>query len=99
MPDLELSRSSSGLPSPDSFVAATHDPEYIHLREIIRKLRKAPVGQDPKKVDAVWEVYKKIRDESLQLCSSLLQKSRKEPLIIPRQQFKQIRFSKTNIES
>ncbi|CZR63748.1 uncharacterized protein PAC_13645 [Phialocephala subalpina] len=74
-PDLELSRSHNGLPSPDSFVAATHDSEYLHLKENIRRLRKTPFGPDPKKVDAVWEVYKKIRDESLQLCSSLLQKS------------------------
>ncbi|KAE8454417.1 hypothetical protein EG329_000039 [Mollisiaceae sp. DMI_Dod_QoI] len=75
LPDLELSRSPNGLPSPDSFVAATHDSEYLHLRENIRRLRKTPFGPDPKKVDAVWEVYKRLRDESLQLCSSLLQKS------------------------
>ncbi len=79
LPDLELSRSPNGLPSPDSFVAATHDSEYLHLRENIRRLRKTPFGPDPKKVDAVWEVYKRLRDESLQLCSSLLQKSRKNP--------------------
>jgi hypothetical protein len=77
LPDLELSRSNNGFPSPDSFVAATHDPEYLHLKENIRRIRKAPFGPDPKKVDAVWEVYKKVRDENLQLCKSLLQKSRK----------------------
>lgn len=75
LPDLELSRSHNGLPSPDSFVATANDSEYLHLKENIRRLRKAPSGPDPKKVDAVWEVYKKVRDESLQLCSSLLQKS------------------------
>ncbi|KUJ09753.1 uncharacterized protein LY89DRAFT_740825 [Mollisia scopiformis] len=90
LPDLDLSRSHSGLPSPDSFVAATHDSEYLHLRENIRKLRKPPFGPDPKKVDAVWEVYKKFRDESLQLCSSLLQKSRKESLMLPRQQLNEM---------
>jgi hypothetical protein len=74
MPDLEASR-SNGLPSPDSFIAATHDIEYQHLRENIRRIRKA--ASDAKKVDAAWEVYKKLRDESLQQCKSLLAKSRK----------------------
>ena len=63
MPDLEASR-SNGLPSPDSFVAATLDAEYQHLKENIRRIRK--VASDAKKVDAAWEVYKKLRDESLQ---------------------------------
>ncbi|TVY89765.1 hypothetical protein LAWI1_G004294 [Lachnellula willkommii] len=72
--DLELTR-SSGFPSPDPFVAATHDSEYLHLKENIRRIRKAPSGSDPKKVDHVWEVYKKVRDENLQLCQSLLHKS------------------------
>ena len=66
------------MPSPDSFIAATHDSEYLHLRENIRRMRKAPSGPDPKKVDAAWEVYKKLREDSLHLCKSLLQKSRKE---------------------
>jgi hypothetical protein len=77
LPDLELTRSLNGFPSPDSFVAATHDTEFLHLRDNIRRLRKAPSGPDPKKVDAVWEIYKKVREESLQICKSLLQKSRK----------------------
>jgi hypothetical protein len=59
-------------------MAATHDSEYLILREYIRKLKKSPLSPDAKKVDAVWEVYKKLRDESLELCSSLLLKSRKE---------------------
>jgi hypothetical protein len=79
MPDLEASR-SNGLPSPDSFIAATHDTEYQHLRDNIKRIRKA--ASDPKKVDAAWEVYKKLRDESLQLCKSLLAKSRKDPFIL-----------------
>lgn len=74
MPDLEASR-SNGLPSPDSFVAATLDAEYQHLKENIRRIRK--VASDAKKVDAAWEVYKKVRDESLQQCKGLLAKSRK----------------------
>jgi hypothetical protein len=73
--DLELTR-SNGFPSPDPYVAATHDTEYLHLKENIRRIRKAPSGSDPKKVDHVWEVYKKVRDECLQLCQSLLHKSR-----------------------
>jgi hypothetical protein len=77
LPELEITRSNGNLPSPDSFVGATHDTEFLHLKENIRRLRKAPPGPDPKKVDAVWEVYKKVRDESLHLCKSLLQKSRK----------------------
>jgi hypothetical protein len=76
MPDLETSK-FNGLPFPDSFVAAAHDTEYQHLRENIRRIRKA--ASDAKKVDAAWEVYKKLRDESLQLCKSLLAKSRKGP--------------------
>ena len=80
MPDLETSR-SNGLPSPDSYIAATHDSEYQHLRQNIKRIRKA--ASDAKKVDAAWEVYKKLRDESLQQCKSLLVKSRKG-LIAPR---------------
>lgn len=68
-------RSSGNSPSPDPFTSATHDTEFLHLRENIRRIRKAPSGPDPKKVDAVWEVYKRLREESLQLCKSLLQKS------------------------
>ena len=79
IPDIEASR-SNGLPSPDSFIAATHDTEYQHLRDNIKRIRKA--ASDPKKVDAAWEVYKKLRDESLQLCKSLLAKSRKDPSIL-----------------
>src|SRR4051794_10518485 len=77
MPETEMTRSNGSLPSPDPFIAATHDTEYLHLRENIRRLRKAPPGPDPKKVDAVWEVYKKLREESLHLCKNLLHKSRK----------------------
>ncbi|CAG8957700.1 hypothetical protein HYFRA_00000035 [Hymenoscyphus fraxineus] len=62
-------------PSPDPFFGSTHDSEYIYLKERIRRLRKAPLGSDPKKVDAAWEIYKKVRDECLQLCKSLLEKS------------------------
>lgn len=74
LPDLDSSR-SNGLPSPDGFIAAAHDTEYQHLRENIRRIRKA--ASDAKKVDAAWEVYKKLRDESLQQCKSLLAKSHK----------------------
>ena len=81
LPDLELTRPSGNLPSPESVVGVTHDPEYLHLKENIRRIRKAPSGPDPKKVDAAWEIYKKLRDDSLQLCKSLLQKSRKISLL------------------
>ncbi|TVY65590.1 hypothetical protein LSUE1_G006929 [Lachnellula suecica] len=74
LPELELSR-SNGFPSPDPYVAATHDAEYLHLKDNTRRIRKAPSGSDPKKVDNAWEVYKKVRDECLQLCQSLLLKS------------------------
>jgi hypothetical protein len=77
LPELEMTRSNGNVPSPDSFIGATHDTEYLHLRENIRRLKKAPQGPDPKKVDTAWEVYKKLREESLQLCKNLLQKSRK----------------------
>jgi len=73
--DSESKRSSGNMPSPDPYNGATHDTEFLHLRENIRRIRKAPSGPDPKKVDAVWEVYKKLREESLQLCKSLLHKS------------------------
>lgn len=75
LPEIEPTRSHT-IPSPDPFFGSTHDSEYIHLKENIRRLRKAPLGSDPKKVDNTWEVYKKVRDECLQLCKSLLQKSR-----------------------
>jgi hypothetical protein len=61
------------MPSPDSFIAETYDAEYLRLRDNARRIRKAA---DPKKIDAAWEVYKKYREESYQICKSLLQKSR-----------------------
>jgi hypothetical protein len=54
----------------------------VNLRSLIQQIRKAPAGTDPKKVDAVLEVYKKVRDEGLLLCKSLLQKSGKKPCTI-----------------
>lgn len=61
------------MPSPDSYLTATLDAEYQHLRENIKRIRKA--ASDVKKVDVAWEVYRKLRDESLQQCKSLLAKS------------------------
>jgi hypothetical protein len=78
--ELEQSTSNNGL-FPDSLVGAMKDPEYLHLRENIRRIKKASSGTDPKKVDALWEVYKKLREECQQMCKSLLQKSRKTPYI------------------
>ncbi|EPE35029.1 hypothetical protein GLAREA_10724 [Glarea lozoyensis ATCC 20868] len=74
LPELEPCR-SNGLPSPDPSLTLSHDAEYLHLKEHTRRLKKAPAGSDPKKVDATWEIYKKVRDECLQLCRSLLEKS------------------------
>lgn len=83
LPDLELSRSFGlGSHSPDPFLGTNHDPEYIQLRENIRRLRKAPSGSEAKSVDAIWDVYKKVREDSLELCKVLFQKSR-EYLIHP----------------
>jgi hypothetical protein len=77
--DLEPGQPNNYVPSSDCFTGATHYTEYIHLRECIERIKEAPSGTDPKKVDAVWDVYKKIRDVSLLLCKSLLRKSRKVP--------------------
>lgn len=85
LPDLESIRSSGSrstpshnFPSPDPYFAASHDPEYQHLKENLKRLRKAPLGTDPKKVDATWDLYKRSRDECLQLCQSLLQKTQND---------------------
>jgi hypothetical protein len=67
----------NGLPSPDSFVIATHDAEYLQLREYIKKIKAKPIA-DPKKADVVWEVFGKHRDDCLQICKSLVRKSRKK---------------------
>jgi hypothetical protein len=72
---LEQSR-SYGLPSPDSFVGATHDAQYNQIREHIRKIRKTPVA-DPKKASVVWEVYGKHRVDAIQICKDLVRKCRK----------------------
>ena len=77
LPDLHSTRSSStGIPSPDPFIGATHDSDFLQLRENTRRLRKAPAGPEAKNVDAAWEIYKKVREESLEICKVLLQKSR-----------------------
>ena len=70
---LNTARSNGSL-SPDPFIFASHDKEYLTLVENTRRIRKA--SHDPKKMDAAWEVYKKLRDECYLLCKSLLHKSR-----------------------
>jgi hypothetical protein len=84
LPNLEIAKPNGNMPSPDSFAATNNDAEFLHLKENIRRLRtKAPPGSDPKKVDATWEVYKKLREESLQLCKNLLQNSRTACILLP----------------
>ncbi|PQE33650.1 nuclear pore protein [Rutstroemia sp. NJR-2017a WRK4] len=73
MSETNLSRSTS---SPDPFLVATLDPDYIQLREHIRRLRRVPLGSDTKSVDAAWDVYKNLREESLGYCRKLIHKSR-----------------------
>ncbi|KAB8295864.1 hypothetical protein EYC80_008685 [Monilinia laxa] len=70
--DIELTRSNL---SQDIFIGALHDSNYTQLQENVRRLRRAPVGPDPKNVDAAWEVYKKQREESLKYCRKLIEKS------------------------
>ena len=73
----------NSMPSPDPFYLSTHDPEYQQLRKNIQRLlHKALSGADPQKVDKAWESYQKLRVECLQLCTSLLKKSRKLPLAL-----------------
>jgi hypothetical protein len=78
MSETNLSRSTS---SPDPFLVATLDPDYIQLREHIRRLHRVPLGSDTKSVDAAWEVYKNLREESLGYCRKLIHKSRGYSLI------------------
>ncbi|KAM3083860.1 hypothetical protein ACMFMG_002029 [Clarireedia jacksonii] len=73
MSEINLSRSTS---SPDPFLVATLDPDYIQLREHIRRLRRIPLASDAKSIDAAWEVYKNLREESFSYCRRLIQKSR-----------------------
>lgn len=73
----------NSMPSPDPFYPSTHDPEYQQLRKNVQRLlHKALSGADPQKVDKAWESYQKLRVECLQLCTSLLKKSRKLPLAL-----------------
>ncbi|ESZ98836.1 hypothetical protein SBOR_0784 [Sclerotinia borealis F-4128] len=72
LPEIELTRSNL---SQDLFLGALHDPNYIQLQNNIRRLRKAPVGPEPKNVDAAWEIYKTQREESLEHCRKLIEKS------------------------
>lgn len=65
--------------TPESLAGLSHDAQFLHLRDVIQRIKKAPCGTDPRKVDAAWEVYKNVREEALLLCKSLLQKSRKTP--------------------
>lgn len=67
----------NGLPSPDDSVVATHDPQYLQLRVITKKIKKAPIA-DSKKADAAWEVFGKHKDDCIQICKSLVKKSRKK---------------------
>ena len=72
--DIIFTRTRDSIPSPDSFFAETYDGEYIRLKENTQRIRK--IAAEPKKLDSAWDVYKKYREESYQLCRSLLQKSR-----------------------
>lgn len=68
------SRSNGSMHSPDPFTSFGHDKEYLQLVENTRRIRKA--SHEPKKMDAAWEVYKKLREECHLLCKSLLSKNR-----------------------
>ncbi|KAI9649391.1 hypothetical protein NHQ30_001966 [Ciborinia camelliae] len=72
LPETELTRSYL---SQDLFIGVLHDPNYTQLQENIKHLRRAPVGPEPKNVDAVWEIYKRQREESLEYCRKLIEKS------------------------
>ncbi|KAF7935760.1 hypothetical protein BELL_0106g00070 [Botrytis elliptica] len=72
LPEIELTKSNI---SQDLFIGALHDPNYIQLQENVRKVRRALVGPEPKNIDAAWEVYKRQREESLEHCRKLIEKS------------------------
>ena len=67
--------SNGSMPSPDPFLFASHDKEYLRLLDHTKRIRK--VSQEPKKVDNAWEIYEKSRNECYQICKSLFNKSRK----------------------
>ncbi|KIN08023.1 hypothetical protein OIDMADRAFT_107748 [Oidiodendron maius Zn] len=77
LPVLEpATRGSNGImPSPDPFLFASHDKEYLRLLDHTKRIRK--VSQEPKKIDTAWEIYEKSRNECYQICKSLFNKSRK----------------------
>ncbi|QSZ36992.1 hypothetical protein DSL72_009084 [Monilinia vaccinii-corymbosi] len=70
--DIESTRSNF---SQEIVIGALHDPNYTQLQENVRRLRRAPVGSEPKNVDAAWEIYRKQREESLEHCRKLVEKS------------------------
>ncbi|KAF7862697.1 hypothetical protein EAF04_007570 [Stromatinia cepivora] len=72
LPEIESTKSNL---LQDIFIGALHDPNYIQLQENVRRLRRALVGPEPKNVDATWEVYKRQREESLENCRKLIEKS------------------------
>ncbi|KAM3151264.1 hypothetical protein ABEW05_008383 [Botrytis cinerea] len=72
LPEIELTKSNI---SQDLFIGALHDPNYIQLQENVRKVRRALVGSELRNIDAAWEVYKKQREESLEHCRKLIEKS------------------------
>lgn len=65
--------SNGSMPSPDPFLFASHDKEYLRLLDHTKRIRK--VSQEPKKVDTAWEIYEKSRNECYQICKSLFNKS------------------------
>lgn len=72
---LDAVKSNENLPSPSPLAPALHNVAFLQLQQNIRKLRKAPWGSDAHKLEAVWDIYYTLREESIQLCKGLIQKS------------------------
>ncbi|KAG4031098.1 hypothetical protein MFRU_010g02230 [Monilinia fructicola] len=70
--DIELTRSNL---SQDIAIGALQDSNYTQLQENVTRLMRAPAGPEPKNVDAAWEVYRRQREESLEHCRKLIEKS------------------------
>jgi hypothetical protein len=49
------------------------DPDFLRLSENVRRPRRTPPIA-PRTVDTAWDVYKKVREESLDCCRHFFQK-------------------------
>ena len=73
--ELNLMQHDSSEASSELLIRPANYEDLLQLRQNTRKLQESSSGPHPKNVDAAWEVYNRLREDSHRLCKNLLQTS------------------------